>query len=437
MKKSNRKGFTIVELVIVIAVIAILAAVLIPTFASIIKKANMSADQQAVRQMNTFLASEGAVEAPTSISEARIILLEADIEMKDYKPLTKDMYFYWVKSENRIIYADKDNKVIFPAEYEDLEYKMGDWFSLSGEIVESDDWKKNVTSGTAKISDGGELVSLMKAYNKKATDATNITKITLDSDIDLMGSAANFAKVSGEFTIEGNGHKIYGVNSNESVTTGKNSIGQDSEYAYGLFGTIVGTKTKATTITLKNVKIVDAVIDDPENPAQVAHAGVIAGSIGNYGKLVLDTVTIENCYVRGEKKVGAIVGYMGSTSSTLEINKLTVQDTTVTGGREIAALVGFLNKGVITGADTVTKKNITVELDESYDLDYTSDKKIVNDKDSKGNKVGKTTVTTKDCWVCVGGRTNYEYINGAYDTTKGPQAKNFSEATDGKLTGNQ
>ena len=46
MKKMNKKGFTIVELVIVIAVIAILAAVMIPTFSGIIDKANASAAQQ-------------------------------------------------------------------------------------------------------------------------------------------------------------------------------------------------------------------------------------------------------------------------------------------------------------------------------------------------------------------------------------------------------
>ena len=40
--KKNRKGFTTVELVIVIAVIAVLAAVLIPTFASLIRKAEES-----------------------------------------------------------------------------------------------------------------------------------------------------------------------------------------------------------------------------------------------------------------------------------------------------------------------------------------------------------------------------------------------------------
>ena len=35
---KRKKGFTIVELVIVIAVIAVLAAVLIPTFSSLIQK---------------------------------------------------------------------------------------------------------------------------------------------------------------------------------------------------------------------------------------------------------------------------------------------------------------------------------------------------------------------------------------------------------------
>ena len=46
MKKLNKKGFTIVELVIVIAVIAILAAVLIPTFAGVVADAQKTAIAQ-------------------------------------------------------------------------------------------------------------------------------------------------------------------------------------------------------------------------------------------------------------------------------------------------------------------------------------------------------------------------------------------------------
>mgnify|MGYP004582624527 CR=1 FL=1 len=59
MKKSNKKGFTIVELVIVIAVIAILAAVLIPTFTNVVNKANESKDiQQARNAYEEWLAKQ-------------------------------------------------------------------------------------------------------------------------------------------------------------------------------------------------------------------------------------------------------------------------------------------------------------------------------------------------------------------------------------------
>ena len=53
-KKNNRKGFTTVELVIVIAVIAILATVLIPTFSNLIGKAEESA---ALQEANNIFKS--------------------------------------------------------------------------------------------------------------------------------------------------------------------------------------------------------------------------------------------------------------------------------------------------------------------------------------------------------------------------------------------
>lgn len=47
--KNNKKGFTLVELVIVIAVIAILAGVLIGTFATVLSSANQSKALQEVK----------------------------------------------------------------------------------------------------------------------------------------------------------------------------------------------------------------------------------------------------------------------------------------------------------------------------------------------------------------------------------------------------
>lgn len=58
MFKKFKKAFTITELVIVIAVIAILAAVLIPTFSTVIGKANESAAMQECRSEWTSLSVE-------------------------------------------------------------------------------------------------------------------------------------------------------------------------------------------------------------------------------------------------------------------------------------------------------------------------------------------------------------------------------------------
>ena len=64
MKQTNKKkGFTIVELVIVIAVIGILSAVLIPTFSGLVNKANETAKQEGLRNAYTTYASQYEYEA--------------------------------------------------------------------------------------------------------------------------------------------------------------------------------------------------------------------------------------------------------------------------------------------------------------------------------------------------------------------------------------
>lgn len=58
MKKfNNKKGFTIVELVIVIAVIGILAGVLIPTFSNVTKQANETAAMEEAKNSLTAVLS--------------------------------------------------------------------------------------------------------------------------------------------------------------------------------------------------------------------------------------------------------------------------------------------------------------------------------------------------------------------------------------------
>ena len=64
MKRQSKKAFTVIELVIVIAVIAILAAVLIPTFGAIISEANDTAAEKELRDIQLTLEMKLSVSNP-------------------------------------------------------------------------------------------------------------------------------------------------------------------------------------------------------------------------------------------------------------------------------------------------------------------------------------------------------------------------------------
>ena len=77
MKKTN-KGFTIVELIIVIAVIGILAAILIPAFSNIIEKANAkSAYSDARGALSTYLANTSTDDEGVTVPEGTIFVVKA------------------------------------------------------------------------------------------------------------------------------------------------------------------------------------------------------------------------------------------------------------------------------------------------------------------------------------------------------------------------
>ena len=126
--KKQQKGFTVVELVIVIAVVAILAAVLIPTFSKIITNANISADSQLARNMNAIIAAERAAGIPTRAEDV-VELLEAN-GISKFKPKTAFYHFYWLKNENVIVLADENDSPIYPEGYEYAEYDESNWFDL-------------------------------------------------------------------------------------------------------------------------------------------------------------------------------------------------------------------------------------------------------------------------------------------------------------------
>ena len=113
MKKLNKKGFTIVELVIVIAVIAILAAVLIPTFSGVVDKAKDSAALQEVKNAYTSTMADDLVDktefvygkSPIYVSHDDIIISIIDGKtavVEDVDDIPDDTVYYRVTDEGTL-----------------------------------------------------------------------------------------------------------------------------------------------------------------------------------------------------------------------------------------------------------------------------------------------------------------------------------------------
>lgn len=127
--KKKKKGFSVAETVIVIAVIAVLVAVAIPTASIIGRRSRLSADAQAVYDMNIVLASmiaDGS--APESPSELVAALIKNGFA--DFRPKTKFHTFYWLRSEEKIVLANEDDVPVYPEEYSGEVYSLENWFDL-------------------------------------------------------------------------------------------------------------------------------------------------------------------------------------------------------------------------------------------------------------------------------------------------------------------
>lgn len=105
--KTKKKGFTLIELVIVIAVIAILAAILIPTFASIVKKSKISSDVSLIRNLNLALKAESATSDIATANDAFAALSSQGFELERLKTATAGYHFVWNQTTKEMCLMDE------------------------------------------------------------------------------------------------------------------------------------------------------------------------------------------------------------------------------------------------------------------------------------------------------------------------------------------
>lgn len=211
--KVKKKGFTITELVIVIAVIAILAAVLIPTFSNVIEKANESAASSACSIAVTEYITMVTLDSDPDNNDATGVVFSND-------------NYYYVYSGGKLHYignTEKDSsRLLAVTEFD------ADISALTGFP------KQSVEEGTPVYED---KIKFTIGEQSVEVDLTDTTRTLYLYNVDIDG-----ATYAGFFTINntygGSGNVIQTVNysyqcgiadSTEGITVGQAEVVEEVE----------------------------------------------------------------------------------------------------------------------------------------------------------------------------------------------------------------
>lgn len=423
MKNSNKKGFTIVELVIVIAVIAILAAVLIPTISSLIKKANLSNDQSMIRNMNTTLAMEVVPNSKFDYAGEAIAALNASGFAGKYTPYSSGFDYAYHLESNTMYLVDDNNNVIYP----DNKVPVSDlWFLWSNNAV---DKVEGATKYVALVNIEGETyydehfagettytIDLADHY----INTTKLDNVTVINGVLIAGANGSAAGGVTEM-VQGDKSTITGATATDGVKVIKNTVFSEPNILTGTANTtfencyFYGTKTE--DITLGNITFDGCTFVD----ATSYIFNVQGDGDGKYeGNLTVKNCKFVNCarvfnipvYVEGETTPGSIVitgndfgAVTGENRVVIQLMKqqinntatekgyidITISNNTFSGIASTQAGLISLNEGIIPvegiSADNITISNNTVSSD------IPADKYVVNDDGKADNAFTPYNIT--------------------------------------------
>lgn len=110
MKKKRNKGFTLTEMIVVIAIIAILSAILIPGTTKYISKARLSADTMSIKNINDSISYIMTMDADTD--NLYEIMVSLGLKPTDLTPNTKKSRCLYDLSSSRFFLIDKDDNLL-------------------------------------------------------------------------------------------------------------------------------------------------------------------------------------------------------------------------------------------------------------------------------------------------------------------------------------
>lgn len=459
MKASKKRGFTIIELVIVIAVIAILAAVLIPTFANIIQKANVANDVALARNMNTILIADEATNGrSTDMYDVLIALEQGGFKLENLNPRADGNVFAWDKANNQIVYLEKGStKPIFQAK--EIGNNKGDLYITTRKAEVFADYPgysyyfASDISGNITLDEGSCLDTGEFALNGNVSVKTN-------KDVEIHGT------INGTITVDSTSGKI----TNYSVVNNKVVIKNTAATSYHERGHVAAMEIQNSLtgkVVLENDAYVKKLINNkPSTSGTVESTGYVEAVEGsdttsvtaNPNEYVLEIGTYDQL-VNFRNKVNAGASYSGTTvnlTADIDISerawtpigaahrdKIEAQTNVFQGtfdgqGHKITGLTntGFKISSVFKGSNSTTPEgyseyvfglfgsvyNATIKniVMANVNIDLACDEKEKVVGDSVGAIVGYaagTNVTIDSCKVLSGSIVGYDAVAGIIGRT--------------------
>lgn len=268
--KNSKKGFTLVELIIVVAVIALLAAVLIPTFSSLISKANQAKDEALVSNLNkaVVLSTEkydtvydvlGAVKENAGFDVAKI-----SASVSEHEILWDSVNYCFVYKTEKCITGIPDtqtNKNVenyqywrFVKNYDDIATSTYSVYWYGGELDESKTVNVNVGFDAGETT----VAELKYVANTNAQDVvirTNGGNLTVDAETDTVTRYGMVNSVTIEAVAPHSYYEKGEVRGNLTIKKGKLEISKEAVVNTILVSPTDNDESKAEIIAEKGAKI--------------------------------------------------------------------------------------------------------------------------------------------------------------------------------------
>ena len=387
MYKNNKKGFTIVELVVVIAIIAIMAAILIPTFSNLIRRANVSSDMQLIRNLNTALVSDSATNGKHTTMQSALDAAEKfGYDVGKINKSATDNEILWDSKNDVFCYFDtkgtankSDDAVTYIPEttltypvntsntYKDDEVNTVDYWVISNEIdgtYSTYYTGKETTIETTKGFDAGKSNVTSIKYDRHDATAGQTVTINTNSGVLYINAEKDTVNHYGDATVL----NIDSINTASYHEFGQVDQGQIKK------GHIVIENSEAKIENLlliaKDADSFDQIIVEAKEGAELPVFDRTDVNIGANGTLVFEVVTPTTDDFIYLTKAGVIEQIYVTTASvdTTTTNVISIETaklanatsaTTYTAAEQIAN-VGTKKEGGYLAADGTT----TVALDD-------------------------------------------------------------------------